>query len=356
MSINDTHDFFIQWHLTERCNLRCLHCYQEDRPPAELPLESIKKVIDEAADMIWDWEEAYKVKLAMSYNISGGEPLLRPDLFEILEEISWKGADIYILSNGTLIDKDAAAKLAKTGVKGVQISIEGTEEIHDKIRGQGSFTASIKGVKALLDAGLTVTLNATLSTVNAEYFPDILDLSKSLGVQKLGFSRLVPYGRGAAMLDKMIAVDEVKKLYENIFSSDASPVRIVTGDPVASQLSMNEVHEDMGDTAIGGCAAGVSGLTILADGTITPCRRLNIPIGNVLEDSLREVWATSPVLEALRDRKRYESKCGNCKRWANCRGCRAIAYAYSKANGNPDYLAEDPQCFIKDQTVPGVPQ
>ena len=354
MSVNNTHDFFIQWHITEKCNLRCLHCYQEDRLTAELPLKSIKEVIDEAADMIWDWEEMYGVKIPMSYNISGGEPLLRSDLFEILEEISWKGSDIYILSNGTKITKEIARKLARNKVSGVQVSIEGPEKIHEDIRGTGSFAASISGVKNLIAFGIPVTLNATLSTVNAGYFPEMVDLSKSLGVQKIGFSRLVPYGRGLAMLDKMIAVDEVKKLYRNIFSTDASPVRIVTGDPVASQFAMNEVTEDMGDTAIGGCAAGVSGLTIMADGTITPCRRLNIPIGNVLEDSLREVWSVSPVLEALRDRKRYEGRCGRCKRWANCRGCRAITYAYSKANGKENYLAEDPQCYIEDRPVPGI--
>ena len=356
MSVNNTHDFFIQWHITEKCNLRCLHCYQEDRLTAELPLKSMKKVIDEAADMIWDWEETYGVKIQMSYNISGGEPLLRSDLFEILEEISWKGADIYILSNGTKITKEIAKKLAQHRVSGVQVSIEGPEKIHEYIRGKGSFAASISGVKNLLAFGISVTLNATLSTVNAGYFPEMVSLSKSLGVQKLGFSRLVPYGRGSAMLDKMIAVDEVKKFYRNIFSTDASPVRIVTGDPVASQFSMNEVTEDMGDTAIGGCAAGVSGMTILADGTITPCRRLNIPIGNVLDDSLREVWSVSPVLEALRDRKRYEGRCGMCTRWANCRGCRAIAYAYSKANGKENYLAEDPQCYIEDHQVSGISQ
>ena len=97
-------------------------------------------------------------------------------------------------------------------------------------------------------------------------------------------------------------------------------------------------------------------MSILADGTITPCRRLNIPIGNVLEDSLREVWSVSPVLEALRDRSRYEGRCSRCKWWANRRGCRAIAYAYSKAYGKENYLAEDPQCYIEDHTVQGIYQ
>ncbi len=97
---------------------------------------------------------------------------------------------------------------------------------------------------------------------------------------------------------------------------------------------------------LGGCAAGVSGLTILPDGTITPCRRLPVPIGNIGKDSLRELWVTSPVLESLRDRSQYQGKCGSCKRWANCRGCRAIAYAYSQLKGEGNLLAEDPQCFL----------
>lgn len=97
-----------------------------------------------------------------------------------------------------------------------------------------------------------------------------------------------------------------------------------------------------GSFAIGGCAAGISGITLLPDGTITPCRRLNIPIGNVRRDSLREVWANSGVLRQLRDKQSYKAKCGVCHRWALCRGYRAVAYAYS---GNGDFLAEDPQCF-----------
>jgi len=346
MSINDTHDFFIQWHITERCNLQCLHCYQQERKSGELSLAQIKEIISEAAEMVRDWESLYGIKLSMSYNISGGEPFLRRDLFEILEAIAHTGADIYILSNGTIINKEIAAKLAGLGVKGVQVSIEGPEKIHDEIRGQGSFAASVTGVRALLDAGMNVTLNATLSAVNAGYFRDMLDLANSIGAQRLGFSRLVPYGRGAAMLDKMIDRHEVAKLYDYIYSLDATPVKIVTGDPVASQLPLQEDNKDMGDTAIGGCAAGVSGMTILSDGTITPCRRLNIPIGNAATDSLREIWATSPVLEELRNRSGYEGKCGTCKRWANCRGCRAIAYAHSGAHGPANYLAEDPQCFI----------
>ena len=114
----------------------------------------------------------------------------------------------------------------------------------------------------------------------------------------------------------------------------------------AIEKLIKEEQGDRGDIPLGGCAAGVSGMTILPDGTLTPCRRLYIPVGNIRKDSFREVWATSEVLEGIRDRSRYKGKCGSCKRWADCRGCRAIAYAFSRAQGKSDFLAEDPQCFI----------
>jgi radical SAM protein with 4Fe4S-binding SPASM domain len=91
----------------------------------------------------------------------------------------------------------------------------------------------------------------------------------------------------------------------------------------------------------------VSGLTILPNGNVTPCRRLPLSLGNVRRHSLRRIWATSPVLEALRDRSRYKGKCGACTRWARCRGCRAIAYAFSRSRGEADFLADDPQCFLE---------
>ena len=98
----------------------------------------------------------------------------------------------------------------------------------------------------------------------------------------------------------------------------------------------------------GGCSAGVAGLTILADGVVVPCRRLHLPLGKAGQDSLREMWAASPVLEALRDKSRYAGKCGKCARWADCRGCRAIAYEFAKSQGTEDFLAPDPQCFIDE--------
>jgi radical SAM protein with 4Fe4S-binding SPASM domain len=270
---------------------------------------------------------------------------MRRDISGILEEIAKYGFEIYLLTNGILVDRDRARMLSKFGVKGVQVSIEGPETVHDSIRGKGSFSSALKGVQHLLDAGLVVTLNTTLSAINADSFLQMVELCSSLGVQKLGFSRLVPSGRGQDMRASMLDATRIRELYQSVFSAESKGVMLVTGDPVASQMSA-QVNGDEGPVPCGGCAAGLSGLTILSDGTITPCRRLPLPIGNVKKDSLREVWATSPVLSALRDRSGYKGKCGTCKRWAQCRGCRAIAYGYSQFHGNGDFLAEDPQCFL----------
>ena len=345
MPMTRSQEFFIQCHLTERCNLNCRHCYQTGKKTAEMSLSEIRDIATEVSDMIEQWSEAYGMVFSSSFNVTGGEPFLRRDIFGILEEITKHGFEVYLLTNGILLDRDRATRLSELGVKGVQVSIEGPEVVHDSIRGKGSFSSALKGVQCLLDAGVVVTLNMTLSAINADYFLEMVELCRSLGVQKLGFSRLVPSGRGKDLLESMLDTAQVRELYQSIFSADTKGVVLSTGDPVAAQMS-TQVNGDEGSVPCGGCAAGLSGLTILPDGTVTPCRRLPIPIGNVREDSLREVWATSPVLSALRDRSRYKGKCGTCKRWANCRGCRAIAHVYSRSHGNNDFLAEDPQCFL----------
>lgn len=341
-------DFFVQWHLTERCNLRCRHCYQSGAGGRELSLPEIKDTIHEVADTMQDWAETYGMEFSPSFNITGGEPFLRKDIFDVLREIRRRRFDIFLLTNGTLASRERAKELALIGTSGVQVSIEGPEEVHDSIRGRGSFSQAMWGVKNLLNEGMIVTLNATLSNINARYMAEMVSLALGVGVQRLGFSRLVPSGRGEGLIKEMLTPEQVRELYATLLSLKIEGLEILTGDPVAGQMKLgtNVIGLDcMG--FLGGCAAGISGITFLADGTITPCRRLPVPIGNIRTDSLREVWALSEVLDALRDQANYRGKCGTCKRWSICRGCRAIAYAWSRANGGNDFLAEDPQCFIE---------
>jgi MoaA/NifB/PqqE/SkfB family radical SAM enzyme len=346
MSLSQDFEFVIQWHLTERCNLRCSHCYQDGSPPGrELATDEIHAVLDEIGELFTTWSGSYNMQLSPSFNITGGEPLLRRDLYDVIRDVASHGWDVFLLTNGTLIDAREARRIADAGVRGVQVSMEGPEAIHDTLRGEGSFRASIAGISALLQAGAVVTVNTTLSEINAEEFFALAELVAGLGVQRLGFSRLVPSGRGGSLGGRMLSPDAVRRLYERIFALSLGGMTLVTGDPVATQLRAREdAPGDRGDIPAGGCSAGVSGITLLADGTIVPCRRLPIPLGNVRTDALREVWASSSVLEALRTRSGYDGPCGSCARWAGCRGCRAIAYAASQREGAASLLARDPQC------------
>src|SRR5512143_73837 len=345
MSANKPFNFFIQWHLTEKCNLWCKHCYQGERSIDEMSLREAKKVIAEVSAMLKDWSEAYDVAFSPSFNITGGEPFLRRDLFDILGEIKKNNFEIFLLTNGTLADRTRTQMLADLGVKGVQVSIEGAEDVHNSIRGEGSFAASAEGIERLVDAGIPVTLNVTLSNLNAGQMKKVVAFGSHIGAQRIGFSRLVPYGRGMSLLSQTLKPEQVKDLYESLWSLEIRSLELVTGDPLASQMKQKS-NGDAGSTAVSGCAAGVSGLTILPNGNITPCRRLPLSLGNVRRHSLRRIWATSPILEALRDRSRYKGKCGTCRRWAHCRGCRAIAYAFSRSRGAEEFLAHHPQCFL----------
>ncbi|UCH45096.1 MAG: radical SAM protein [Nitrospiraceae bacterium] len=347
MANTNSLDFLVQWHLTEKCNLKCTHCYQTGEHRRELSPSEVMKAIQEISHTLNSWHENYDIDFSPSLNITGGEPLLRKDIFEILGEFHTIGFDTYLLTNGTLVDDRTVDTLCGVGVKGVQVSIEGPEEIHDSIRGKKSFQRSLQGVKHMVSAGLEVTLNVTVSAINASHLINTVDIASQLGVSRLGFSRLVPSGKGKALLPEMLSAAEVHELYKKLFALKPDDgLEIVTGDPVASQFRNSLQDMDFGNIPLGGCAAGVSGLTILPDGTVVPCRRLPIPLGNVREDSLREIWAMSPVLNELRDKDKYQGKCGSCQNWANCRGCRAIAYAYAESSGKGDYLATDPQCFI----------
>lgn len=351
MSVIKGYEFFIQWHLTERCNLRCAHCYQETAPSGqELSFPEIVSVIEEVAEMLAAWRLAYGIEFSPSFHVTGGEPLLHRHLPAILAEMKNRNFAVYLLSNGTLITESWAEKLAALKVDGVQVSLEGPGQIHEDIRGAGSFAAALSGAKNLVGAGVKVIFNTTLSRLNAASFLNLVPLSLSLGVQELGCARLVPAGRGEALLDQMLSPEELLGFYQEVLSLEVNGLDVGSGDPLANQMGGGEVPEAGEDDSFpwGGCAAGVSGLTLLPDGTILPCRRLPVPLGNVRRDRLREIWAASPVLEALRDKSRYPGKCGSCKRWAQCRGCRAIAYACSRAQGAPDFLAPDPQCFYTD--------
>ncbi len=337
--------FFIQWHLTERCNLRCRHCYQGRGKVREMTANEVKREIDGATQMFQAWEEEHGIRVSPSIHFTGGEPTLYKGLWDAIAYSREKGYEVALMTNGSLITKDDAKKASLLGLSGIQVSLEGPPNLHESIRGQGSFDAAAKGVEHLVGAGNKVSANVTLSRINVGEIEETVDVARTMGFNGIGFSRMVPCGTGKTLLDYFLTPQELKSAYEKIVSLNTPSFRVLSGDPLVGTLSAMKLPSGCNLT-LSGCSAGFSGVTITSDGSVMPCRRIALVAGNLKKKSLRTIWASSRLLWQLRRKESYKGKCGRCSLWPSCRGCRAVAYAYSLTQGEPDLFADDPQCWV----------
>ena len=339
-----TFAFFIQWHLTERCNLRCRHCYQERRKPREMSNDEVNREIDGAAEMFAAWEEEFNVSLSPSIHFTGGEPLLYQGLWDSIAHARQCGFQVAILTNGTLITADDAKQAAALGIEDLQISLEGPPGIHDGIRGNGSFAAAAAGVRRLREAGNNVSANMTLSRLNFKSIEETVRIARDAGFNSLGVSRLIPCGSGESLLDRMLDPQEAKEAFEQALGLSSATFGVASGDPLAGVAGGVRPAPES-PLSLSGCSAGFSGVTVTSDGSVMPCRRIGLRIGNLHKTPLRQIWSSSRLLWRLRRRESYLGKCGQCDLWPSCRGCRAVAYAFTRSRGTPDLFADDPQCW-----------
>ena len=336
-------DFFVQFHLTERCNLACRHCYQSG-PVSEMNYEEVCGAVADVKTAIEGWAKDYEMDVSPSLHFTGGEPLLRQDLFSILRYAWGCGFSISLMSNGTMIDRLVAEQLKAAEVADVQISLDGLESVHDSLRGRTAFQRALAGITSLIDEGVETNINLTVSRINMNQAGQLVALAEELGVSGIAFSRLVPSGRGKLLADQVLTTQEVAAFYNDLRQyRNKTEVVVTSRDPLAAIADLDgDIPQT--DLPMGGCAAGMFGVTITADGTVMPCRRMDLSIGNIKTDRFRDLWADSPVLWQLRTRTDYHGGCEKCRYWPVCRGCRAIALAFARANGSEDYLGPDPQC------------
>jgi radical SAM protein with 4Fe4S-binding SPASM domain len=337
------YSFFVQWHLTERCNLRCRHCYQVGTVP-EMSWAEIRQAMENIKGAIESWVTEWAMEMSPSFHFTGGEPVLREDLFDVLDHARYCGFSTALMSNGTLINADIARRIGESQVSDVQISLDGLEPIHDSIRGTGSFKHALHGIEHLISQGVATSINVTISRLNVAQIDGLVQLARAIGVNTVSLSRLVPCGSGRQFSEEMLTGEELRSLYGRMRQfQDTGKVAVISRDPLAMVANMDGEIPDT-EFPVGGCAAGVFGVTIASDGSIMPCRRMDLSIGNIRKQSFRELWAESPVLWSLRERQHYHDGCESCRYWAVCRGCRAVALACSRASGEEDYLGPDPQC------------
>jgi len=345
-------EFGFQWHITDRCNLRCTHCYQEDYSGSgELGLDGLKRIADDIIRTLSKWEKRGDIA------ITGGEPLLKEEMFPLIhylesfDEIS----SLDILSNGTLINDKILVQIQHlTKLRCVQLSMEGASpESNDAIRGKGTFQKVIKAIRLLRSGGINVNIMFTLQRRNVGDIPSLIDLAVAEGISVLTIERLVPTGSGAKIRNELLSPEEIKRVFDYI--SERAEQEINRGGLTSISRSRplwvmcNRNTGSLGadtsnkDTAGGICSIGLDGLCILPDATVLACRRLPIPIGNLKNDSLLKIWHTSDLLWEIADKHNLKGKCNSCEFITQCSGCRAMAYACTG-----DYLAEDPQCWKQE--------
>ena len=340
-------EFFIQWHLTERCNLRCRHCYQGGRKVQEMTANEVKREIDGATQMFQAWEKEHGIKVSPSVHFTGGEPLLYKGLWDVIAYSKANGYGVAMMTNACLITRDSAKKASLLGISDIQVSLEGPPELHASIRGRESFNGAAKGVEHLVAEGNRVSANVTLSRLNVDKVEETVEVARAMGFYGIGFSRMVPCGRGKALLNSLLTPQELKSAYQKILLLNTPSFEVVSGDPLTGTL-LGTIPSAGCHLTLSGCSAGFSGVTITSDGSVMPCRRIGLVAGNLKKKSLRAIWASSRLLWQLRRKESYSGKCGHCSRWPSCRGCRAVAYTYSVAQGKLDLFADDPQCWVNN--------
>jgi len=351
----------VVWNTTKRCNLRCVHCYAfaegEDYRGDEVSTDEGKALIDDLAD--------FGVPVIL---FSGGEPVLREDLPELIDHAVKKGIRAVISTNGTLITREKAEIFAKFSLSYIGVSLDGLREINDAFRGvEGAFVRAIEGIRNARDAGIKVGLRFTINKRNIDEVPKIFDLIEEENIQRACFYHLVYAGRGSELIGEDLSRDESRRAVDLImdrtkalFDRGGSPevltvdnhadgpyiyLRLLKEDPqraaeVLELLRMNE-----------GNSSGVGIACIDERGNVHADQFWrHYSFGNVRKRPFSAIWTdlTDPVMAKLKEKKKYiTGRCASCKWLDVCAGnFRVRAEA---ATG--DLWAEDPQCYLTEEEI-----
>jgi heme b synthase len=324
----------IAWELTRACNLACLHCRAaavDSPPPGELTTDECLALIDHVASFA-----------TPTIILTGGEPLLRPDLFDIARHATDTGLRAVCAVNGTLLDSDAARRMVEAGIRRISISLDGKDAAsHDALRGvPGAFDGALRGIDAAKSAALPFQINTTVTTRNAGELPEVLALAVRLGAAAHHIFLLVPTGRAAEMRGQELDARRYEEVLDWLAGQyAAAPIEIrATCAPHFYRI----LRQRGVPTRARGCLGGQSFCFISHTGDVQPCGYFDLACGNVRERPLRAIWADAPLFRQLRDHAAYEGKCGFCEFLEVCGGCRARAY---EATGDP--LAPEPLCAYR---------
>ncbi|MGD1996999.1 MAG: radical SAM protein [Anaerolineae bacterium] len=342
----------VAWESTRACNLVCRHCRasaQETPEPDELTTAEVMGLIDEIA--------AFSQPI---FVISGGEPLMRADVYDIAAHATAQGLRVALSPNGTLITPQAVRRMQEVGIQRISVSLDGScAELHDAIRGvPGAFEAAVRGLGFCLDGALPFQINTTVMRQNVNDLEAIHRLAISQGAAAWHIFMLVPTGRGR--VDDELTPQGYERILNWIYeTAQESPIPLrVTCGPQFVRLVLTRQKESVAppnlvgrhgeggrpgmDRMTRGCLAGVGYCFISHRGEVHPCGYLPVLAGDIRQQDFQTIYQQSPVFQSLRDLDRLEGKCGICPFVRRCGGCRARAYSLA---GN--YLAEEPYCLYE---------
>jgi len=324
--------FILAWELTRSCNLNCLHCRASatgDTPPGELSTKQGFTLLEDAS------RSGTKMII-----LTGGEPLLRDDVFDIAGFGTSLGLRMTMAVNGSLITPDIALQMKESKIARVSISLDGvTENIHDSFRGmKGAFSMAMRGISILEEYDVPFQINTTIAAMNvfqADSFPAFIN---SLGAVAWHVFFLVPTGRGESL--KPASIKEYKDMLDTFYEVyKKSEIECkATCAPQFYRLLAEKGEE----VKTKGCLAGTGFGFVSSTGDVQPCGFLQIPCGNIKDIPLSEIWSGSPTLTRLRDIASLKGKCQTCSYNNICGGCRARAHEVLN-----DFLAVDPICWYK---------
>jgi radical SAM protein with 4Fe4S-binding SPASM domain len=329
--------FHTQWHITNLCNLRCQHCYQDNfSREKDLDWLGLKRVADNLLGTIKEWDKTACIHL------TGGEPLLKPELFPLLDYLDQNPLidELGIITNGLLFDQETIKKLsAFPKLKKIKISLDGAdEETNDSIRGRGNFSKVIQNLSRVRGENRFETiLMFTVMKRNFRDLPAFLKLSQELGVNGFIIERFIPWGKGRERRDDVLSKEDWKKLIKTLVELFSIEEEDAFLSYQAFQINFNHQEPELLGAP---CVIGKDGLCVMPDGDVFPCRRFPISIGNLLNDSLKTIWEKSELLGQIKNKENLKGQCGACG-IKDCRGCRSLALALT---GDP--LGEDPHCWL----------
>jgi radical SAM protein with 4Fe4S-binding SPASM domain len=338
----------ISWNLTRRCNLACEHCYLDASPfrhrRDELSTEECLAIVDQVST----------VSPGALLILSGGEPLLRPDLIPIARHASDRGLVVVLGTNGTLLTKRTCSRLKDAGVRGVAVSVDSLDaQRHDAFRQMsGSWRRAVRALEVLDALGLPFMIQTTITAENCGEISAIADFAFQKGARGLNVYFLVPTGRGRYV--SSINPEQYQTILETLaaLQTNYQGALMINAKcaPQYQRLLLEKPPAASGSRSYwgaGGCPAGVQYCAITPTGDVTPCPYLPISGGNLREQELADIWRNSWVFQRLRHRDGLTGRCGECGYKEACGGCRARAFAEFD---NP--LAEDPLCPYQPEVCP----